>query len=176
MYRFLKRLMLIVSIVLALPIVAAIIIYVFLSGDLKRYESGDYPLADKSTFTVDTMKITLERYSSHPLLAEYTRFITVDSGNGAPLRTEIGQDSGGADRIDLCRVSNGDILLQDRFYSYLLSSSGALRELSTASATQVFPDGTTKVVIVPDQKPGCIKKIGRLDRLPSNGYGFIPEI
>ncbi|WP_296071027.1 hypothetical protein [uncultured Agrobacterium sp.] len=159
------------------PIVIGVIALSAFSGTRmnsmsERYQRGDFPLADISTFETNDIKITLERYNSHPLLAEYKRFVTVERHNGESLRTEIGSDPGGGERVDVCETSDGNILFEDRFMSHILSGAGEVREISSASAFRINPDGSLDQLIKPDATPLCVRKLGRFDFGKDGAYGF----
>ena len=140
--------------------------------EMRRMQAGDYPLADSSEVTIDGRKVRLERYAVHPFLAEYKRILTVVDATGAEVKTELDLDSGGAGRLALCRDAQRRIVMTDRFGSYRLADSGEAVPVSTATAIELLPNGSTRPIMQPDPKPECFDAIGAFDKDENGDYGF----
>ncbi len=146
--------------------------FVGLALEMRRMKAGDYPLADSSEVTIDGRRIRLERYSVHPLLAEYKRILTVIDVSGVEARSELELDPGGGGRLALCRDAQGGIVMSDYHGSYRLTDSGEAIPLSTATVVELLPNGSTRPVMLPEQKPECVDDIGAFDRDENGEYGF----
>ncbi|PYE35776.1 hypothetical protein C8J35_102158 [Rhizobium sp. PP-F2F-G38] len=122
-----------------------------------RGESGPF---DATEADIDGRHFRLERYLDHLFLAEFRRTLTVTAKGRAPVVFEMDQDTGGVQRIAVCKTGEGLILLSDRIFNYLID-----------------PDGTTKPFPTPEVEPVCVTKLGTFDKGlgPRGRYGFQPE-
>ncbi|MCD7108907.1 hypothetical protein LRX75_07620 [Rhizobium sp. DKSPLA3] len=132
---------------------------------------------DVSGADIDGLNIRIDRTSAHPLLAEFTRTLTVNAKRRAMAVLEMDKDSGGGQRVDVCKTTEGRILLSDRFGNYLIHPDGSVRRIVDAYVAQVLPDGTTEPLVTPEMKPACLTKLGVFDQGggPGYDYGFQPE-
>lgn len=139
-----------------------------------RISRGNYPLADRTEASVGTLSMTLERYVIHPYLAEYRRVLTVVTADGSKRVSELSTDTGGASRIDICELGDGDLRLSDRFGHYRLNRSGNLSPVQSASVSQSGPGGLVISAGISEEVPECVRKLGRFDRDAEGGYMFQP--
>ncbi|MGF9562367.1 hypothetical protein [Neorhizobium sp. JUb45] len=139
-----------------------------------RISRGDYPLADRTEAKVGALSITLERYVIHPYLAEYRRVLTVVMADGSKRVSELSTDTGGASRIDVCELGDGDLRLSDRFGHYRLNLAGNIMPVKTVSVSQAGPGGLVISAGVSGEAPQCVRNLGRFDTDAERGYMFQP--
>ncbi|PYE46020.1 hypothetical protein DFI02_101159 [Rhizobium sp. PP-F2F-G20b] len=139
-----------------------------------RGESGPFDVAEAD---IDGLHLRLERYLDHLFLAEFRRTLTVTAKRRAPVVFEMDQDTGGMQRIAVCKTGDGRILLSDRIFNYLIDPDGSVHGRVAVSAVEVSPDGTTKPLMAPEVEPVCVTKLGTFDKGlgPRGKYGFQPE-
>jgi hypothetical protein len=68
---------------------------------------------DAATAELPGLSVTLERRFAHPFLAEYHRSLSAKQASGGEARVDIGMDTGGMARVEVCRSGTGSILVHD---------------------------------------------------------------
>jgi hypothetical protein len=158
--------------VFAVPVGACALVVSRIVYDGWQMKRGNYPLEDTSEMTIGMFTIRYERYAVHPYLAEYKRVLTVSTPQRDPQVHELPLDVGGASRMSVCEIADGDTLFVDRFDGHVLHPNGGFQTLVLSRS----PENEMSDLALGDPSlPNCMQMLGVFDKDSAGRFRFIPK-